>query len=93
MAHHMRRSIIRFMADQDGPVSPTDVVTALKGQDRRITLPNVSYHFRLLSKAGALDLKEEIGIRGSLKHLYLVNPQFVAHPLIAAVIAGFLDLR
>jgi DNA-binding transcriptional ArsR family regulator len=90
LGHETRRLIVRFVARQTEPVSPADVAAALKREGRRIPLSDISYHFRLLAKAGALDLDNEVPVGGSLKHLYSLNAQFAAKPLVVALVAGTL---
>ena len=90
LGHHVRRSILHFMAERGAPVSPGELAPELRVGRQRLRLSDLSYHFRFLAREGALDLVAEEPVGGSTKHLYSINPQFMAQPLVAALVAGLL---
>jgi DNA-binding transcriptional ArsR family regulator len=64
LGHPTRRQILREM-DGNSPISPRQVSERLDE-----TLSNVSYHFRVLAEAGALELVSTRPVRGSTQHFY-----------------------
>jgi DNA-binding transcriptional ArsR family regulator len=47
-----------------------DEITAIKGKTREAALSHISYHFRVLVKAGCIEIVETIPRRGSVEHVY-----------------------
>jgi hypothetical protein len=47
-----------------------DQVDAIKGKSQEAALSHVSYHFRVLAKAGCIEIVETIPRRGSVEHIY-----------------------
>jgi DNA-binding transcriptional ArsR family regulator len=67
LGHPTRRRILREMCDGP-PASPRELAERLGD-----TLSNVSYHFRVLADAGALQLVATRPVRGSTQHFYGVT--------------------
>lgn len=66
LGHPRRRQILRAMAGEE-PVSPRDLSRML-----RRPLSNLSYHVRVLSQCGAIELVDMRPVRGSAQHFYRV---------------------
>lgn len=64
LGHPTRRQILREMHGEP-PSSPRQVSERLDE-----TLSNVSYHFRVLAEAGAIELVSTRPVRGSTQHFY-----------------------
>ncbi len=64
LGHPTRRRILREM-NGGPPASPRELTERLGD-----TLSNVSYHFRVLAEAGALELVSTRPVRGSTQHFY-----------------------
>jgi DNA-binding transcriptional ArsR family regulator len=47
-----------------------DDIDAIKGKSQEAALSHVSYHFRVLAKAGCIEILETIPRRGSVEHVY-----------------------
>jgi DNA-binding transcriptional ArsR family regulator len=60
----MRRAILREMNDED-LFSPSELAPSLED-----SVSNVSYHFRMLDRAEAMELVEERQVRGATQHFY-----------------------
>jgi DNA-binding transcriptional ArsR family regulator len=66
LGHPLRREILRYLENHNnGGVSPSTLATELDEK-----LPNLSYHVRLLVKAGALKLVTTKPRRGAIEHYY-----------------------
>jgi DNA-binding transcriptional ArsR family regulator len=65
MAHPLRRRILRAMHDGDGEVSPRELANHLSQP-----LSRLSYHVKVLSRCGALELVSTKQVRGSTQHFY-----------------------
>lgn len=65
MAHPLRRRILRTMVNGDAELSPRELAD-------RLTQPlsRLSYHVKVLSKCGALELVGTQPVRGSTQHFY-----------------------
>jgi DNA-binding transcriptional ArsR family regulator len=63
IAHPVRADVLRHLAD--GPASPSELARTL-GEP----LTTVSYHVRILSHLGFLELLETVPRRGTLEHRY-----------------------
>jgi DNA-binding transcriptional ArsR family regulator len=64
LSHPMRLSILSA-ATVEGTISPSDFA-----RSHDLSVGMVSHHFRALVKHGALELVEEVKVRGSIKHIY-----------------------
>ncbi|MGN6275969.1 MAG: ArsR/SmtB family transcription factor [Solirubrobacterales bacterium] len=80
LRHPIRCEILRWVSES-GHSSPRSISDGLGCQ-----LPNVSYHVRVLRDAGLLDETDRIPIRGSLKHIYRLNPDAVKTPVVSQVL-------
>jgi DNA-binding transcriptional ArsR family regulator len=67
LGHPLRRQILRAM-NGGPPASPREVSDRIDD-----TLSNVSYHFRVLARAGVLHLVRTKPVRGSTQHFYGVS--------------------
>jgi DNA-binding transcriptional ArsR family regulator len=66
MAHPLRRLILRTMHDGgDGEVSPRELSQRLEQP-----LSRLSYHVKVLSQCGAIELVNTQQVRGSTQHFY-----------------------
>jgi DNA-binding transcriptional ArsR family regulator len=65
LAHPLRRLILREVLAEGSETSPRELASAL-GQP----LSRLSYHVRVLSACGALELVRTKQIRGSTQHFY-----------------------
>lgn len=81
LSHHLRRRILRWTADRGEPASPKLISAALEHP-----LPNVSYHVRRLRDAGLLDETGQVQVRGSIEHLYRLDPKAVYLDQVAEVL-------
>ena len=77
LAHPLRLQVVREIAESEAPVSPVHLATALEE-----SLGNVSYHVRVLWKAGVLELEELVPVRGAVEHRYRIAPE---SPLVALI--------
>jgi DNA-binding transcriptional ArsR family regulator len=66
LGHPLRRQILQLMASEE-LVSPRDLSRML-----RRPLSNLSYHVRVLSECGAIELVDMRPVRGSAQHFYRV---------------------
>lgn len=64
LSHPMRVSILSAAALEQ-KISPSDFARA-----HDLKVQQVSHHFRALEKHGALELIEEVKVRGAIKHVY-----------------------
>lgn len=64
LGHPMRRAILREMSDDD-TISPSEMAPTLEE-----SISNVSYHFRMLDRSPAIELVEEVPVRGATQHFY-----------------------
>ncbi len=67
LGHPTRRLILREM-DGASPASPRDLAERIDD-----TLSNISYHFRVLAEAGAVELVSTRPVRGSTQHFYGIS--------------------
>jgi DNA-binding transcriptional ArsR family regulator len=65
MAHPLRRRILRTMVDGDDEVSPRELADRLAQP-----LSRLSYHVKVLSRCGAVELVGTQPVRGSTQHFY-----------------------
>ncbi len=65
LAHPLRRQILREALANDGEISPRELASNLEQP-----LSRLSYHVRVLSGCGALELARTKQIRGSTQHFY-----------------------
>jgi len=65
LAHPLRRRILRQVLAEGSEISPRELSSAL-GEP----LSRLSYHVRVLSTCGALELVRTKQIRGSTQHFY-----------------------
>lgn len=65
MAHPLRRRILRTMHTGDGELSPRELADRLEQP-----LSRLSYHVKVLSQCGALELVSTKQVRGSTQHFY-----------------------
>lgn len=65
LAHPLRRRILRKALASDGEISPRELASSLEQP-----LSRLSYHVRVLSVCGALELVRTKQIRGSTQHFY-----------------------
>jgi DNA-binding transcriptional ArsR family regulator len=63
MAHPIRAQVLQLLAASDG--SPSELAESLGA-----SLTTVSYHFRILTHLGFLELVETIPRRGAIEHRY-----------------------
>lgn len=63
--HQVRRQILRFLHEPDGPRSPIRVAKKL-GEP----VNSISYHFKELLKRDIIALKKTIPARGAVEHVY-----------------------
>jgi DNA-binding transcriptional ArsR family regulator len=66
LRHPIRRELLRLTIATDQPVSPSDLAKQVEGP----TLSTVSYHVRILSLCGALELVATQQSRGATRHFY-----------------------
>ena len=45
-------------------------VPGLKGKDQDAALSHIAYHFRVLAKAGCIEISQTRQVRGSVEHIY-----------------------
>lgn len=64
LSHRMRRDILRALPDK-GSISPSQMAPELEE-----SVSNVSYHFRMLDRSPAIELVEEVQVRGATQHFY-----------------------
>jgi DNA-binding transcriptional ArsR family regulator len=82
--HQLRRRIMRMALGREcESISPTEAAKLLD-----VPLSNVSYHFRVLAKSGALEMTSERPVRGSIKHFYRANQAVTKMPMVIAVLAA-----
>ena len=81
LSHPLRRRILRWAADRGEAASPK-LISAALGHP----LPNVSYHVRRLRDAGLLDETGQAPVRGSIEHLYRLDPKAVHLDQVAKVL-------
>ncbi len=67
LAHPLRRRILRKMIKDEAEISPRDLALALGEQ-----LSRLSYHVRVLTWCGAIELARTDQVRGSTQHFYRV---------------------
>lgn len=67
MAHPLRRRILRTMheGEGEGELSPRELADGLEQP-----LSRLSYHVKVLSRCGALELVSTEQVRGSTQHFY-----------------------
>jgi DNA-binding transcriptional ArsR family regulator len=65
LAHPLRRRILRAMIADEGEISPRQLALNLEQP-----LARLSYHVRVLSACGALELTRTSQVRGSTQHFY-----------------------
>jgi DNA-binding transcriptional ArsR family regulator len=83
LGHPLRRRIMRLLLGDDGATSPTQAARRLDSP-----LSHVSYHFRMLARARALEKTGERPVRGSVQHFYRVNPAVSEMPMVTEVLAA-----
>jgi|GEM_PF-2062935 len=69
LAHPIRRRILRLLLSREDPVSPTDAARTFG-----VKVTGLSYYFRCLAGAGAIELVNEVPARGSVRHYYKPIP-------------------
>jgi DNA-binding transcriptional ArsR family regulator len=72
-AHPLRRHILRILKASDSPLAPVDLVDHTGEK-----LSTISYHFKMLFKAGFVDLVKTEPRRGAVKHYYKPSEAFTA---------------
>jgi DNA-binding transcriptional ArsR family regulator len=65
MAHPLRRRILRAMVNGDAEISPRELADRLEQP-----LSRLSYHVKVLSRCGAVELVRTQPVRGSTQHFY-----------------------
>lgn len=83
LGHPLRRRIMRLLLGNDRATSPTQAARLLDA-----SLSHVSYHFRMLARAKALEKAGERPVRGSVEHFYRVNPAVAEMPMVTEVLAA-----
>ena len=83
LGHPLRRRIMRHLMGDGEPTSPTETARLLNA-----SLSNVSYHFRVLASARALEKTGERAVRGAIQHFYRVNPGVSEMPMVTEVLAA-----
>src|ERR1700709_1791339 len=81
LGHPMRRRIMRLLLEDADATSPTQAARRLN-----VRLSQVSYHFRMLAEARALQLTGERPVRGSVQHFYRVDRTVAEMPMVVAVL-------
>jgi DNA-binding transcriptional ArsR family regulator len=80
--HPLRRRILWLIREREGtPLSPTEAA-----DEMRHPLSNVSYHFRALGEATAIELKSTRQVRGSLQHFYVLTGEVAALEWVQAIL-------
>lgn len=69
LKHPVRRAVLRRLRGGHR-LSPRELAEALG-----LPLSNVSYHVRVLADNGAVRLVDEVQVRGSLQHFYVIDIQ------------------
>jgi hypothetical protein len=70
LRHPLRRQIFRIAVERTRPFSPAQLSKEL---GRRVT--DVAYHVRLLKNIEALVLVNEVPVRGSREHFYVLGDE------------------
>ncbi len=83
LGHPLRRRIMRHLMGDEEPTSPTETAHRLNA-----SLSNVSYHFRVLANARALEKTGERAVRGAIQHFYRVNRGVSEMPMVTEVLAA-----
>jgi DNA-binding transcriptional ArsR family regulator len=86
LGHPLRRRIMRLLLGDDEATSPTQAAQRLGAP-----LSHVSYHFRVLARAKALQMTRERPVRGSVQHFYRVNRAVAEMPMVSEVLAATND--
>jgi len=73
LSHPMRAQALTILVERTA--SPKEIADELDE-----TLPNVSYHVRVLEELGLVELVEEEAIRGSVAHFYRAVEQDIGNP-------------
>lgn len=77
-SNRTRRHILLVLKAEDGePLAPVDYERRFRSGDKK-ELGLISYHFKVLRKAGLIELAYTESIRGSVKHMYRLSPAFTA---------------
>jgi DNA-binding transcriptional ArsR family regulator len=77
-SHRTRRHILAVMKAEDGKaLAPADYERRYRAGDKK-ELTLIAYHFKVLRKAGLIELDRTESIRGSVKHMYRLGPAFTA---------------
>jgi DNA-binding transcriptional ArsR family regulator len=64
LTHRLRLELLRLILDRQ-VLSPSEAALI-----KELPLSNVSYHFRVLAAAGAVELRKTEPVRGSIQHFY-----------------------
>jgi DNA-binding transcriptional ArsR family regulator len=70
LSHPIRVGILEYLAGSGQAESPAAVSPHLGG----VLLQTVAYHFRLLAKAGLVELERTEPKYGSIEHFYRLTP-------------------
>lgn len=74
LTHGLRVKILRAL-QRRGTCSPIAFSESTKDTDEEVGLNLVAYHFRVLEKAGAIELADKVQRRGATEHVYRINPE------------------
>jgi hypothetical protein len=82
LRHPLRQELIRTVFGMDEDVSPRELATRLKR-----SLPNVSYHVRVLHECEAITLVRTRPVRGSMQHFYRADEEFRNSQLVTLLLS------
>ena len=80
LQHPLRRDILLTLGSKK-PLAPSDYAesrAALEEVDARQMVSLVAYHFRVLTRAGVIEVVKEEKVRGSVKSLFRPTAKFTA---------------
>lgn len=85
LKHPLRQELLQFW---ERPAGDPAVSPRQASEELRQPLSHVAYHVRVLRKAGLLLEEDQIPTRGSIKHLYRLDPERARLPAVARVLEG-----
>ena len=79
--HPLRREILRFAVERGEKLSPTQASRALG-----VDLSVVSYHVKVLTDKGVLDLVSQRPTPSSVEHFYAPVSSALEHPIVKVIL-------
>jgi DNA-binding transcriptional ArsR family regulator len=81
VAHEFRCRALELFEGGSKSLSPS---TAGRTLDEPVA--NASYHFKVLIRAGLIELERSRPVRGAVEHIYKADPELLDHPVVRSAL-------